>query len=208
VSVITSIISILIAIALPLGIEWLRRPSLRIERSDDLNRIDASPPWRIVHVKVINKPLGGLKGRFLLRNTASGCRVDMVFTSRSDRKQLLTNGRWSATPQPISHAVMPDSRVVSHFNPELVPQTLTFDVAPHDDGEVLAVAIKAEGDASAFAFTSESYAASNMRAPMFELPDEGYDVSVVVRAGGISARATFVLTHGGQHYTSLRLDPA
>jgi hypothetical protein len=80
--VILGLVGIALAIAIPLLVEYTRRPALRIERGDDAN----SDPYRIVHVKVINEPLKGLRGQWLLRNDAAGCKLNMTFCSHSGQK--------------------------------------------------------------------------------------------------------------------------
>ncbi len=60
-----AVIGILLALGVPLFVEWSRRPKLMIERGDDANQRDVDPPWRIVHVKIANLPLRGLLGQRL-----------------------------------------------------------------------------------------------------------------------------------------------
>jgi hypothetical protein len=52
------IVGILLAIAIPLYVEYSRRPSLSIDRADDVNHEERG--WRIVHIKVVNTPLARL----------------------------------------------------------------------------------------------------------------------------------------------------
>src|SRR5262245_24894775 len=97
-----AVIGILLALGVPLFVEWSRRPKLMIERGDDANQRDVDPPWRIVHVKIANLPLRGLLGRWLLRNPATACRVAITFKSTSDGREVQMAGRWSGSPEPLS----------------------------------------------------------------------------------------------------------
>ena len=62
-----SIVAIVLAIAVPLTIERLRRPHLRIEAHEWRND---NAPWQFAAVYVYNDPLTGLRGHFLTRREA------------------------------------------------------------------------------------------------------------------------------------------
>jgi hypothetical protein len=221
--VILGLIGISVAIGIPLGVEWCRRPKLRIDRADDVNQRGAESAWRLVHIKMVNVPLRGLLSRFLLRNPATSCRVTVTFKSRSDGKQIEMSGRWTASPEPRSliggppevpmedykldpiRAGMPS--IGMPFDPTKVPQTLRFDLSADAEGEPIPIAIKFNGDAAAYGFTSESYAYSDFRKPELVLPDEEYTVTVDARAGGIKQRRKFCLHNAGQLEADLRLEP-
>jgi hypothetical protein len=208
VSVIVAIVGIVVAIGIPLYIEAKKRPVLRIEGSEDLNVRDRDPvpEFRIAHIKVIDEPLGGRLGRWLLRNTATSCKVSIAFRSRSDNTTLTIPGRWSGAPEPFSLAPV-DGHLVGFYDPTKVPQTLRFDLSPAQEGEVLGIALKQKGDHEAYAFTSESYAADDTRRrPDYALRDGTYDVLVTARAGGIEATASFVLHNQGTEISGLRLE--
>jgi hypothetical protein len=203
------LLGVILALAVPIGIELARRPVLRIERADDANSPD--PCWRIVHVRVINEPLRGWRGRFLLRNSASGCRVAMEFRSLSDGKSLPARGKWSANAEPLM--IIPDDddpgRFRQAFDLSKIPQTLTLDVSPSADGEPVAIAIKHNGDAVAYAFDPWLYAGGNLRNEEYALPHEQYEVTVTARAGGIGSEPRrFLLHNDGTEYRDLRLENA
>jgi hypothetical protein len=119
ISLVVSFVAVLVAIGVPLGIERAKWPELRVEKAEDANARHLTPVARIVHVRVTNQPHNGWLGRLLLRNTANGCKVDITFRSRSDGKVTPMQGRWSATPQPLTSGM---------FDNEKVPQSLRFDL--------------------------------------------------------------------------------
>lgn len=207
IAVLLGLLGVGVAIYIPVSIEKKKRPALRIERADDLNARDREPPWRIVHIKVVNEPLGGRLARWLLTNVATSCKVSVTFTSRSDGKDTTIPGRWSATPQPLI-LLTGGGYLGKFFDDAKVPETLRFDLSPDPEGEVLGIAVKIEGDPAAYAFTSESYAANDkLRLPRLALPDEEYDVTVTARAGGIEESEQFTLFNRGRGMSGLELVP-
>jgi hypothetical protein len=196
ISLAISFLAVLVAIIVPLAIERTKWPELRLDKADDANARHLNPVARFVHVRVTNLPLDGWRGRWLQRNTANGCKVEITFRSKSDGKATPMPGRWSATPQPLTLGV---------FDNEKVPQSLRFDLPPDEQGEVVAVAIKRDGSASAFGFTSYSYADPAMCLPVLALPDEEYVVEVRAHAGPIEAHRSFVLTNSGTTHRDLHL---
>jgi hypothetical protein len=112
---------VVLALAVPAFVEWSRRPSLRIEKADDANSPD--PYWRIVHIRVVNEPLAGRLSRVLLRNSATGCRVSMKFTSKSDGKTIDARGKWSAQPEPLA-IIGYGEQVGRVYDPEKIPVCL------------------------------------------------------------------------------------
>lgn len=197
IGLVISFLAVLVAIVVPLAIERTKWPELRLDKADDANARHLTPVARFVHVRVTNLPLDGWRGRWLLRNTANGCKVDITFRSRSDGKATPMPGRWSAAPQPLTLGV---------FDNEMVPQSLRFDLPPDEQGEVVAIAIKRDGNASAFGFTSYSYAdPRTLSLPGLALPDEEYDVEVRAHAGPVEARRSFVLKNTGTTHRDLHL---
>lgn len=206
VAVLIGIAGVFVALGIPLFVESKKRPALRIERADDANAHDRTPPFRIVHIKVINEPLSGRLGRWLLRNVATSCKVDITFRSRSGNGTVAIPGRWSGAPEPFSYVPTSGGGTGVLFDPTKLPQSTRFDLSPDTDGEVLGIAIKTDGDPEAYAFTSESYRARDTRRlPELKLPDEEYDVVVTARAGGLRTTETFTLRNRGTAFTGLQL---
>jgi hypothetical protein len=199
-------LAVVLALVVPGYVEWSRRPRLRIEPGSD---VDRERYWRIVHVHVVNEPLGGRLAKYLLRNPATGCQVTMEFAGRSSGSRVTARGKWSARSEPL--AIVPAGRVTLKqvFDPERFPQTLTLDVSPSTVGEPVAVAIKHHGFAQAYRFDPEIYVTGNLRNDAFALPDDVYDVTVTAHAGEIKSEPRrFVLHNAGTDYRGLRLKPA
>ena len=202
------------AIYIPLKIEALKWPRLRIEWAADANNPAMfGGPTRIAHVKVINEPIGGRLGKWLLRNPATGCQVKLTYRSRSDEKTLSTPGKWSAKPEPVQWLPTqnPDGSLGIYQYPdtEKMPDTLVYDLSPGSSGATVAVALKRDGERQAYAFGWMLYV-SLPDAPLADtslaLPHDTYEVKVEVEAGGIGCSEHFLLHNDGSHHTDLRLD--
>lgn len=197
-------IGVMLALAVPAFVEWSRRPRLRIESTADANSLD--PYWRIVHVRVVNEPLSGWRSRILLRHSAAGCRVSMVFKSKSDGRPVTARGKWSAQPEPLT-IISRGNSAVRAYDPERIPAGLTLDLSATEQGETVAVAIKHNNEAAAFAYDPEVYALGNLRNDAFQLPDELYEVTVVAQAGEIkSPPRRFLLHNAGSTPRDLQLE--
>src|SRR6266566_2246405 len=94
-TVLSIVVGGVITIIVALVMERAKRPSLAVEVAGPAD----DPRWVILHVKVINKPVGGWWGRWLLRTDARGCRVRMVFARRAVTGPSVhvrdMDGRWS-----------------------------------------------------------------------------------------------------------------
>jgi hypothetical protein len=139
--VILAIIGIVAAIAVPLSIELLKRPRLKIVPT----RWSPGGPveWTFAVVQVLNKPLTGPIARLLSRQAAQGCVVDIDYFSWGlDEKLMPTvRGRWSSHPEPLRSVPAPSaetprgtggaiSPVASAFPMRAAPQALIPVVAP------------------------------------------------------------------------------
>ena len=78
-AVFLAILGIVAAIVIPLKIEALKRPKLRIQWAADVNNPGMyGGPTRIAHIAVVNEPIEGWLGKRLLRNVATGCTVKLT----------------------------------------------------------------------------------------------------------------------------------
>src|SRR5438067_1029474 len=144
-----ALVGIGVALFIPLFVEAMKHPWLRLERADDAN----SPlGFRIVHVRVINEPLGGWLGQWLIRNVATSCKVDVSFRSLSDSATLDIPGRWSGAPEPFTYLSTPTGQPGVVFDPMKAPAASRIDLHADAEGEVLGIAIKTDGDAEAYGF--------------------------------------------------------
>jgi hypothetical protein len=79
-----------------------------------------------------------------------------------------------------------------HYDETLVPQTLRMDVPASDVGQEVAVAVL-RSDGTAHAWGAESYAFPNWKNPNWDLKRKVYEVTVRVRASGLTASRRFRL---------------
>jgi hypothetical protein len=113
-----AIIGIILAIVVPvvvaLGVEALKRARLEIVPSE------WRPPnfatWTFATARVRNKPLPSRLSRFLSREEAQGCVVEIDYYHLDSRARLFPTirGRWSSVPEPLR-------RVPSSLVAELPP---------------------------------------------------------------------------------------
>jgi hypothetical protein len=200
-------VGIALAIGVPLLIEERRRPRLRIDVAADANRIEPTK-FRIVHVAVRNEPIEGILAKWLLRNPASGCRVEVSIRSESDDLEVQFAGKWSATPEPISYAV--GDSLTEYADPQKIPAMLSLDVLASRKGEWVAIAIKHDGEGEAYGYGTDLYfnpESKPLRNAGLALPDTSYLVTVTASAGEISKTAQFRLRNDGDRYTGLSLEP-
>jgi hypothetical protein len=203
------IFGVLLAIGIPLWIESMKRPLLHIEWAEDANNAIYGGPTRIVHIKVINEPITGWRGRWLLRNPANGCGVTLTFRSMSDGREIGPySAKWDARPEPIQW--LPNEGQVNQFpDPEKIPACISYDLSPGEDGSSLAVALKRDGEAGAWAFSAILYFSlpdKPLSAEGFELAsDTDYEVVARANVGGITCESSFVLRNRGERHTGLIL---
>jgi hypothetical protein len=165
--------------------------------------------FKFLHVRIVNEPL---KSRWLLRNTATGCRASLSFAEVGTGRRPVQHepARWAATPEPLS--LFPSTGgTAAIFDITKLPQSYRLDLSPGEAGEAVTVAVKHEGHESAFAFNADSYQAEGT-APRhcvakFELPGDEYRLTVRVEAGGLHASADFRMRNYGGHVADFRIEP-
>jgi hypothetical protein len=149
------VVAVLVAVTIPLLIEATRRPSLSIRRGSDLD----DDHWRVVHVRILNEPIPGLRGRLLLRHSAAGCEVRMTLRSRSDEKEMPSIlCKWSAAPEPLEHVVR-ENALESVPDAQKIGSATRYEVQPGGEGEPVAVAIKHDGERRLMRTESDSISA-------------------------------------------------
>ena len=131
-----AIVGIVLAIVVPvvvaLGVEKLKRARLEIVPSEW--RPPSFVTWIFATVRVRNKPLPSRLGKFLSREEAHGCVVDIDYYRWDSNAKLFSTirGRWSSLPEPLSR----------------VPSPLAAELPPGPSGSSGHGAIEAEGSAS------------------------------------------------------------
>lgn len=193
---------------IPLWIEWRKRPELSVEIGANADRQD--PRWRIVHARVVNAPIPGRLGRYLLRNDATGCEARVELRSRAGGPLIDIAGKWSSTPEPIQTLAI-GNRPAEFYDPQKLPAALACSIPPTETGQAIAIAIKHGGEPVAYAFGADLYSWADpgpLRAPPLALTDPEYDVTVTVAAGQLKAEGRFVLHNRGADRDGLELRPA
>jgi hypothetical protein len=208
-----ALLGIGLAVAIPLAVEFQRRPRLRVDVGHNADHSDPDrPDWRIVHVQVFNDPIEGRFAKWLLRNTASGCHVHLRLRSvRTGRRTPEWRGKWSARPEPIQYFVVTHANgtegVHPFFDPQKEPAMYSYDLPAGEDGESVAVAIKHDGDPEGYSYAVGVYhnLQGGLKAPALALPDDEYEVVVRARAGEVAVEQSFVLRNDGTDPTGLEL---
>jgi hypothetical protein len=207
ISIGSAFLAIAVAIFVPIFIEWKRRPifSLSVGHTAEGPGPDK---LQFLHIKVVNKPL---KNPWLLRNTATGCKVSMSFEELGSGKQPVKEApaRWTAAPEPVS-VVGSGPGVGLVFDSTKVPFSYKLDVSPDEGGEFLGIVVKYEGEQSAFAFNSDSYIPETgfkrFCISKFELPGDEYEVTIRVASGGVEGSEKFRLKNYGTGLEEFRLE--
>jgi hypothetical protein len=204
------------AIALTVAVERLKRPRLEIKAGDWPH----PAPWKFAVVHVINHPEMPWPFGFLTRSSAEGCRVTLEFREHASPEVAFSlPGRWSSRPEPGTPVAVPQQalgrgalsasvgvsgtatpellpEVVRIFDPALATESQSLDVAASPDYEEVAVAVLAQSGA-AYAWGAESQRFPQWDNPAWKLNQPGqYDVTVKLRASGVTAERTFLLTLG------------
>lgn len=173
--------------------EALKRPRIEI-RPAEWRR--STEPWIFAVVRVRNRPLSRVFRWFLVRQSAEGCEATVEFRKAGEADLAIpeTTGRWSGTPQPLRIVgVDTTGQIVRIFDEAMVPPTIQIDLPPTDGGHELAVAVL-RGDGSTYAWDATSYAyGPEWRNPEWALDRAVYEVTVRVRASGISKTTRLTL---------------
>ncbi len=201
-----------IAVALPFLIEWLKRP--RLEAKVEGHWLGRTPtPWTFAHVWIRNRPLPPIIRGVLVRESATACTATVEFSKGGERVLPEIPARWSSRPEPTKVELEPltegpaasaagtgaavmagtpevHQNVIVRYEPSMVPQSLTNDLAPGRWEEV-AVAILFD-DGEAFAWGAESYAAGGRRTD-WRLDRGEYNVAIRVESSGLRKTLRFKL---------------
>ena len=195
--VLLGLLGIAAAIYIPLKIEALKRPKLRIEWAADANNPGMfGGPTRIAHIAIINEPIEGWLGKWLLRNPATGCQVKLSYRSRSrcngSRSKMRTAPRVSSSS----------------------PTPRSFPTCSSTTSRRVAAAASSRSPSSGTASARRMPLAGCSTppcpmAPLLTSPSNSpnaYEVTVEAETGGIECSARFLLHNDGDNHTDLRLD--
>jgi hypothetical protein len=209
------------AVAVPAGIEALKRPRLGIVPSP---WTPAGPvAWTFAAVQIHNKPMGAPFNRLLTRDPAQGCVVDLDFFKWGTDERVMPTvpGRWSSHPEPIRSIPNPDPQPAAEYTggtailepgwqrfARVYDATLSpreHDVAAGHAGEEVAVAILLPD--AAYAFSTASYARPAWEVPEWKLDHGTYRVLVRVRGSSVERERAFKLEYLDNDFAKFALQP-
>jgi hypothetical protein len=92
---ILAIVAIVLAVIVPTGIEYLKKPRLDIVPGNW--EPQGTAPWKFAVARVVNRSLPRPFSKLFTRETAHGCKVSIEYQEWSTGKRLLPTitGRWS-----------------------------------------------------------------------------------------------------------------
>jgi hypothetical protein len=198
---------ILTAIALPLWIEKSKRPSFAFEVRD----ATCLEPVKYLHVAIINRPLTGRRGKWLLRNTATGCVASLSYEALpipGEHRPWGVPARWSAKAEPWTLVPINDKIKRVHDDTKL-ENCFHMDLEPSDHGEVVIAAIKHANDKAAYALSKGSYGKTSdgeLRSRDLILRAEQYKLTVIAEAGGLRCSGDFLL-HNAEGLEGFYVEP-
>jgi hypothetical protein len=211
--VLLGLLGIVAAIIIPLWIEALKRPQLSIARAEDEDR-EGMPDamHRVLKLMVVNQPLEGWLGKWVLRDTASGCKAKVTILPLDDRPEDdlcwvdWFYAMWDAKPRAVD--------ADGELDQLRVPDAQVYDVPPSRNGSGFPVAIRRSG-MPAYAFAPEIYigrqngpsGSTLMRNDALVLEDGDYSVLAEAEAGGVSCSAKYRLRVQGGWWNDVELEP-
>lgn len=198
------VLGAVIAIAITILVEALRKPSLDLRIAEPTDRAYQNRPAaevRFLHLRLVNKPLPRWC-RWMLREPALQCHGWISFHYLDgqrvfDRTMPI---RWAGSPEPTTTAFIVeagDSRV-RVIDPTRITLESRIDVQP-DESELLDVAAKFDHEEECYGWSNESYFSDPVwRNPRWALPNERYLVKVQVQTAGQSVTKLFRLVNTQQ----------
>ena len=221
---IAGLVVAIVALVVPLLVLSIQRPRLEITESA---WSPAEPTaWTFAVFQVRNKPLTGVFGRFLTRQDAQECVVEIdYFKWDTDQRIFPTiTGRWSSHNPPITwmqeptgleqtavtgaprQSMGPGYSGVYNPTPSLDPPE--HDIGASERGEEVAVAILTTmGGVGAYAWSRESYKYPDWKNPDRWLDDSTiYRIDVCVRGSSVVKKARFILCFISLNFSDFRLE--
>lgn len=193
----------LVALITPYLLGWVRHPKLDIGIGDITGE---GKSWRFLHLRVYNKPLGPPWRWVERREPATSCHVELSFFRLSNKEPVFGPllARWSATPEPLRPTVVGD-KLLPVVEPTLVVAGERYSLDASDEGSAVAVAVKHEGEAEAYAFNGYSYYYPKWSNPDWQLPNGEYLVRATAISGQESVIREFKLINHGTTFERFRL---
>ncbi len=212
----------IVALVATFLVPFIQRPRLEINESvwSPAGRF----PWTFAVFQVRNKPLTGLLGRFLTRQVAQGCVVEIDYFKWGTDEQIFRTitGRWSSHNPPITWMQEPTGLVLpavtgtprQYTGPGysgVYDPTPSLDPAEHDIGasergeEVAVAVLTTVSGFEAYAWSRESYQYPDWKNPERSLEYPAiYRIDVRVRGSSVVKKACFTLCFISQDFNDFR----
>jgi hypothetical protein len=197
----------IITVLTAVGVEYLRRPQLKLALEDPPLDVDMR---RNLRIKLRNKPLP-VGARWMQRAAAIQCRGDITFHHLNDGQDIFGRSmvvRWATSPEPIANQILDPQGAVQFYIRDFARSTTDsrIDVYP-DEEELLDVAVRFGSETECYGWNNDSYL-YNWRNPNWRLPRGRYLVKVVINSSGQKCSGVFRLINDVDSRTDFRLIPA
>lgn len=203
--VVQILIGAVLALGISIGIEYLRRPRLRIRvappQDSDYSTREQPPPAKLARflcLQLENRPLPRW-AKWMQRNAAHECHGQITFRDLDGRPRFprLLSIRWARSQELIPMTLLLGQQRGLVWDPTRFVMEPTINVYP-GESETFGVAARFDADAECYGWCNENYVSQpQWRQPDWLLPPGTYRIQVAVRGGGIPRRASFLLVNDG-----------
>jgi hypothetical protein len=196
------IIGAVIAVLITIGVEYLRRPNLKliIETPPvDVEYPSGRPAQRAryLRLKLINKALPTWAA-WMVRAPALQCRGSITF-HHLDGQNVFGREmtvRWAGSPEPVPiQAIAQDRTQIQIFDPMRLTLESRMDVYPGEgEGELVDIAARLDDDNECYGWNNETYfCITPWRNPDWRLSQGRYLVKVVIKSSAQRCTGVFRL---------------
>jgi hypothetical protein len=194
VDIVVNVLLAFVGVVVALWYENLGSPRLEISpglTTDDVNPLSCRRT-RFLHLNVRNNPR---TARFVPRQTSYATHGTITFVTSEHRAIGTMPIRWDGAPEPLRTEIV-DNQITYLPDHRLIRISRYIDIPP-DESESLAIAVRIEGDTSAFGWTCESYF-HGWRHPDYELPPGRYVARVKIVSGDRVFQKEFPFVNPGE----------
>lgn len=184
------VLGAIIAIAITILIEYLRKPKLvlTIGTPTDLDYRGQNRPaetLRSLRLNLTNKPLPFL-ARWMTRNAALQCHGQITF-HHLDGQDVFGRSmriRWTGSPEPVPLHLITDGKVSFIFDPDRISREHRMDVHPGET-EPMDIVARFDDDEFCYGWSNESYFSDpKWRNKDWKLLPSRYLVRVTIKTSG------------------------
>jgi hypothetical protein len=199
----------LITVLTAVGVEYLRRPKLRLTIENpplDLPSPNGQGRRRNLRLVLHNDPLP-LVARWMQRAAATQCRGEITFhhLDGQDYSGKSMAVRWVSSSEPIASRIVNAAGQFQYYIQDFSRTSgeSRVDVYP-GESELLDVAVRFDGEPDCYGWNNESYV-HNWRNPDCKLPCGRYLVKVVIASSGQKCVGVFRLINDVEGLAGFRL---